>query len=156
MAAVEQREPTQEDAEYLAAHMRQADIDECAAASGQSPLEAVVNSIESSCECRTLLLCGEVAAIWGVVRLAEGHGLVWMLTTDAVGRHRDAFALAAQQTLPELLDRWPKLSSAMHGRNWRSLRWGERLGFRFDPPEPFGPHGELFHRFHVTKETLRV
>lgn len=150
------RDPTTDDIDHLASHMRKADIDECRAASGRSPLEAVVASVEASEEAHTLLLRGEVAAIWGVVRIDEFTGLVWMLTTDAVEKHRDAFDWAGQLVLPVLLTRWDRLVNAIKDDNTRALRWGERVGFRFGDRFTFGPEGATFVHFSVTKEDLRV
>ena len=43
---------------------------------------------------------------------------------------------------------YPKLVNYVDARNTASLRWLAGVGFTLDPPEPYGPAGLPFHRFH--------
>jgi hypothetical protein len=48
------------------------------------------------------------------------------------------------------------LVNAIDCRHVKAIRWGERLGLRFDEARPFGTAGLPFRQFAVKLEDLRV
>jgi hypothetical protein len=148
-------------ARELAPRMRQADVLEVQASGGYTPLAALLVSLERSEVARAALLDGVVACLWGVVPLRRSalHGRVggaWLLTSDLLERHPRAFWRHCRRELALLFERFDALTNAMDCRNVAALRWGWRLGFRFERPEPFGVEGRPFERFHLRREDLRV
>lgn len=145
----------------LAATMRDADLEELEAASGRNPLDILLDGLRVSAESWAVIYKGQVMAIWGVVpfrdyALTGRIGSVWMLTSDLVDKHPRVFWRACLDELPELLARWSGLFNWIHLRHMKALRWGSRLGFKFEPPAPYGSKGNLFVRFWIDKESLNV
>jgi hypothetical protein len=72
-------------------------------------------------------------------------GIVWLLTTGAVERHKRAFWAASKAVIPTLLERYPSLSAAIDARYDRALRWAARLGGDVRAAKPSGASGLPFH-----------
>ena len=142
----------------LGVGMREADRLEVRASTGRDPRDAVRESFEGSKEAWSLRIDGELICMWGVADiwddlLAQGVvGVVWMLTTDAIERHKGGFIKAAHEFFPTLFERWGTLVNAVDIRHEKALRWGERMGFVFLEPRPFGFEGRDFRLFTVTLE----
>lgn len=145
-----------EHAALLAPRMRPADAAEVKAALGMGPLAALRASIEASEVCCAAFFDGEIAAIWGCSprpSIIFGQvGDAWLLTSDVVDRHPVTFMRYCRRELRRMLRFYPVLSNAIDARHEQALRWGKRLGFRFDPPEPLGFEGRPFCRFTVSRE----
>jgi hypothetical protein len=132
------------DVMQLAEHMRAADRAEAWALGHQSPLEVVEESVTISDFAIATYLGGELAVIWGVNPVADGVGIAWALTTDAVDRHPVAFWRACREQLPTLRERYRGLVNAIDARYTQAIRWARRLGFHVAPPAPFGLEGLPF------------
>jgi hypothetical protein len=143
------------DAVELARRMRREDADEVEATGGFTPLEAILTSMRYSEEAWTATFDGEVAAMYGVARLARRNGAAWLLTSDLVERHAKTFWKACCRELPKLFERWDVLANAIDQRHEKAVRWARRLGFFLFPAEPYGAAGLPFHMFTVRKEDLR-
>jgi hypothetical protein len=158
--AVEHRAPTPEDIRYLAANMRQPDADEVRACRHEDFVTVLTQAVGESVEAHAVVIDGELASLWGVwatvVPIPGRVGVGWMLSTDCVDRRAKTWWGACKAIFPALLERWDVIISAIDIRHKQSLRWGARLGFKFDAIVPLGLDGQPFQWFRVTKEMLRV
>lgn len=140
--------------------MREADAREVRASSGKDDLHEIVDwAVSLSSSCWSVWFEGELGAIYGVVdvegaMLGPRVGVAWMLTTPVIERHARAFWKACHRYLPELFDEYDVLVNAIDVRHEKAIRWAERLGFRLEPPEPFGSDGQPFRRFTVRQSDL--
>lgn len=129
----------------LAPLMRAEDTAEVLASGGFSPFQALRSSMRHSKVCRTALVAGEVAAIFGAMADPEpGVGIVWMLTGQAVTKHPRAFLRACRPALAELHKDFPILWNAIDARYEAAIRWARWLGGEVLQPTPFGVSGLPF------------
>lgn len=136
--------------EAIADDMRQTDIDEVAASSGLSPLDALLGSVTASSsgyvvtdrDDKPVMIFG--AAPHG----APGVGVVWMLATN--GLQREAFHIAKQtrRYLAALHEQFTVLFNWIDDRNKPSMKWLEWGGFQVvDIDFNHGAEGRLFYQF---------
>lgn len=154
----------------VASRLRRADARELWAAGGHTPEQAVRESLR-----RSLEPGGRAWAVildnGGTARAAERHGALpamlfgvvpfsplsdtgapWMLATDLwddalAGGLNLTFARRCRRYLADMGRGFTRLENHVHAANHRAIRWLGWLGFRFDPPAPFGVRGEMFLRF---------
>lgn len=127
--------------------LRQADVNEVAAATGKAPEDALRESIDNSISCFVILHEGEVIAVFG---LSEGDGWVtpWMLATDNLVKHKRELLPVSRAVVSE----WSKdhyvLFNHVDSRNTSAILWLRWLGFHVhtdcpltlhDPAIPFLP-----------------
>jgi hypothetical protein len=156
VAEVTMRRPNGFDIAALAAQMRPADVDECFAASGHTPFEATLLSVEHSSECYAVYFGPDIACIWGVVDMGNGIGCGWLLTSATVDEQPRLFWTTCLALLPVILGNWDVLVNAIDCRHTQALRWAKRLGFRLEAPEAYGVGQVPFQTFTVTRGDLRV
>lgn len=155
MAKVTFRQPTAEDAHYLAAHMRQEDVHEIMASHGREPLEALQIGLRISA--LTSLAAeadGTPLVIFGLYQrvAVSGRGVPWLLGVDRSRLYVREFLEYGRQAVSEMLEVTSSLVNYVHHQNRLSIRWLRRLGFTLEPAQPFGLAGELFHRFHQERQ----
>lgn len=148
-------------AEMLAPLVRQVEVEEVAAVDGASPLAALVYGVERSDPAYTAFMGEDIAAMWGVV--PEGYsvlrgrvGAAWLLTAPIIERFPVLFMRGCRAEIPKLCALYGSLHNAIDVRHSQAIRWAERLGFRLDPPEPYGHAGRPARRFRLGEEALRV
>lgn len=146
----------------LSQNMREADRLEVLASTGKGPFLAAYESFNLSKESWALRIDGDLICVYGVAPLHEDtllvsdtSGIVWMLATEAIGRHKKAFLKLSKEVFPTLFERWGTLVNAVDVRHEKALRWGKRMGFVFGPSRLFGEEGLLFKPFTVTLEDHR-
>ncbi|GGE54422.1 hypothetical protein GCM10007276_34380 [Agaricicola taiwanensis] len=141
----------------IAPRMRAADVAEVWAAGRRSPHEALALSLEHATHASTVTLDGRPEMMFGVgaLCLATGHGVPWLLGTDAVVRHQMHFLREAQAELARMLQTYPVLRNLVDDRNSVSKRWLRWLGFTLFPPEPYGADGALFSPFELRVDHVR-
>ena len=145
----------------LSQNMRAADRLEVLALTGENSAEVAHDSFERSKETWAFRVGGELVCVWGVADIwgelldAGAVGVVWMLTTDAILRHKKSFFMAAKEFFPTLFDRWGTLVNVIDVRHEKALRWGKRMGFVFAEPRPLGVEGLDFQPFTVTLEDFQ-
>lgn len=145
--------PTQEAINHIAAHMRQADVVEVWASSHHTPLQSLMKGQELS-DLSTIITVDDTPVVMlGLVKrdILSGSGVVWMLATDDLVRHRVALSRTTEGVIDEMLHVCPRLCNMVHDKNKVSIAWLKRLGFTLDDPVPHGPEGEMFHRFHLER-----
>lgn len=138
----------------LAENIRDEDRVEIEASSGLPPLECIQRSLEWSTYARTLLLHGQVAAIYGLGPAPgqEHTGIAWAITSNVVSRHPKLFAQASREILAELLYRHPVLINAVDVRYAAAIRWLTWLGARWGAELDMGRDGEIFRVFSITRD----
>lgn len=122
------------DAEFVGAHLRAEDAEECRAASGLEPLPCTLRAFDSSRECYAIYvgrdkLQSTPAAVFGVVGTGEA-GTVWLLATDAIRGHALSIVLQAPLWLDHIARHYPAgLQSLADKRNALHIRWCQVTGF---------------------------
>jgi len=148
--SVEIRPATPDDAHALV--LRPSDRLEAEAWSHDPPATTVEHSIRQSSEAWAGLADGELVCVFGVapLSLVGVTGIPWLLGSVAIERHQRAFLRRNR----EFIDRWqadyPVLRNFVDARNTTSQGWLRWLGFRIDPPVPYGVSGLPFHPFERT------
>lgn len=139
------------DAERLAPRLRKADINEVAAASLLTPLEALEQGVKHSLVSWTCTIDDEIVCMLGVtpVSILNGIGCPWLLGSDLIDKHAGAFIKTSAAYIPRMLEAFPHLFNLVDARNKKSIRWLKRAGFLVHEPIPHGPHNMLFHPFEI-------
>ena len=134
----------------LAAAMRQAERDECAAY-GLTPLEGMRYAFDHAALAWTGRADGEPVCMFGVsaAALVAPEGRPWLLSTDGILPHQHAFLRRNRAYVGTMLQAFPRLADWVDARNAVSIRWLRWLGFTIRQAVPFGIHGELFHPFEM-------
>lgn len=124
---------TEDDAQYLASRLRQADVDEVDAAQEMfTPYGVLSTGVYRSRPCMTGLFDGIPAAMFGVTPIpASSSGLIWLLGTDAITDNWRPFLRASRPWLVELSLGYRSLLNAVDERNVAHVRWLQWLGFTF-------------------------
>ena len=139
-------EPLKTEHSRIAAHLRQADIDEINALNGLSPGAAVAYSIANSEKGAAVFIDGDLSAVFGISR-----GVIWLVGSDEINRHPVAFCRTSRRIFRTLCNGYPKLENCVDARNIPYLRWLQWLGFDISPPVDAG--GVSFH--HVVWEARK-
>lgn len=93
---------------------------------------------------------GKIACLWGVIppTMMSTRGYLWLLVTDEVAEHKFLFVRHSQLVVEEMLKKYSALYGYTKVGEWRSKRWLEWLGARFQPREgdaiPFEIEGRLW------------
>lgn len=141
-----------EDVEYVAKHMRQADIDEVGAL-GFSPLDALEKSYVLSLINFTLLSpvdqCPIAVCGVGASPLHPEWGAVWLLGTDGIQDNRMTFLRHSKAALDLLFEASGRklLYNYTHHKNALHHDWLRWLGFSFIRKVSLPPHGDNFIEF---------
>lgn len=136
--------------DYVAKHMRQADILEVKSSHGYAPHVALSKAVEKSDRCRVVIYNGTPVAIFGLCKGAviSGVGVPWFLGTDEVLKLGKSLTKYGKIVVNEMLSECSLLVNYVHVKNRLSVGWLRRMGFTMDEPQAFLHTGELFHRFH--------
>jgi hypothetical protein len=114
----------------LAPCLRRADLRELAAATGETPSDALGRLQRISSPCLSIL--GPDGAVWGmfgVVHGAFGAAEVWLLGADALVRSPRALLRGAAEWIPRLHESYRVLWCKVDARNGVHLRWLAWCGF---------------------------
>ena len=117
----------------IAAHLRQADIDEINALNGLSPALAVAYSIAYSERGAAVSIDGVLSAVFGVA-----HGVIWLVATDEISKHPVAFFRVSRRIFNDICNGYSKLENWVDARHSLSLRWLKWLGFNISTPFTVG------------------
>lgn len=140
---------TLEHADYVAANLRQAEIDELKALAGTEPLPSTRACVERSERAWAWLVDGEPAALFGVAsrNIIGDKGEPWLLTTDLVDRHPVRFLRSCAIAIENMKGSYPILENWVDARHTVCVKWLGWLGFTVHPARPYGVMGLPFHRF---------
>lgn len=141
---------TVEDIAYIAPRLRQADKNECLAATGSGPLGVLYQSLLMGDVTLTMRTPdGNRVGLCGVVPSAlDNAGVVWMCATDAILKHQIAFLRRSKAALEHLSTDYSLLYNCVDARNEVHIRWLKWMGFTFiKKHENYGAEKLPFYEF---------
>lgn len=152
--------PTDEDVAHVVANLREADRMEHHAQFGHHRYADGVrlSMLASDDVVVAVAASGEPVAVLGIVTVSALYavGCPWMVATDRAFAYRRAFIEAGRTYTAAMLEEFESLTNYVDVRNARAIAWLRRLGFQFEPAEPYGETGLPFHRFHIDREGFHV
>lgn len=138
------REATKEDVDYIADHLREADVIELRAAQYTDPAAAVRTGWGWSDWTNAVLVDDAPAILYGVAPTGKrGQGSPWMLATDGIHAIQRKFLIGSRGEVDRMRARYSVLINQVHRGNTLSIKWLKWLGFTLYP-EPAGPNGQFF------------
>lgn len=155
MITVELVAAEEADIEHVAAHLRDADRDECRAV-GRDGDRAVQRAAAAAFETMAGRINGVPICLFGI-GLPSLFGSVarpWMLGTDDVVDNPVVFVRHSKKVVAGWLVEYPFLENWVDERNHVSIAWLRWLGFTIDPAAPYGLRGEPFHRFWMRRPNV--
>ena len=134
---------------YVAANMREHDVQEIWAQSMSRPLDAVDYALKTSSHSWAGVHNDEPFALFGVspVSLIGGVGSPWLLGTDQVANVSKPFLRGCVEFIDAMREVYPTMVNYVDARNEVSIRWLKWLGFDILDAEPYGPFKQPFHKF---------
>lgn len=139
-----------EDIDTVAQDMRLEDIAEVDAAGGGTPYEGLKHGFDDSDECFTIVKNNNLAVgMFGYKVTYPGIcGVVWMLATNQLARHKYSFVRQTGQWLEHMHHHAPLLYNLVDARNLMHIKWLEWSGFNFvRRHDLFGPKNLPFIEF---------
>jgi hypothetical protein len=130
------RPATLEDALYVGERLRAADAAEVLLF-GFDGVQGVKCSLNASLIAECMLIDGEPVAMCGLgmEQLMSATGYPWLLSTEAVERHRIAYARAARRLVERAFTLVDRLENVVDPRYTRAIALLEWLGFTVEPEE---------------------
>jgi hypothetical protein len=146
---------TKQDAEYIAKHMRKADIEEIWASHHYTPEEAMAFTIEKTMFCLTVSVEGVPVVMFGVngESILGDRGIVWMLATDDIQKIAFRFVRHSKKFINLMQEFYPYMYNYVDSRNSTSIFWLKMIGAKIQDAQPHGVEGKLFHYFYFSKES---
>lgn len=148
--------PTPEAISEVARRMSGADADEVRACSGNTPEQALLDSIDRSDMALVFEVNGTPEAIFGVATTPGFVGLAspWLLATEEFRRNPRAVMQHSRDWIKSLNDNYGTLFNMVDARHTRALRWLRWLGFvplQLHPEYGVGrlPFYEMVRPYHV-------
>jgi hypothetical protein len=139
------REATQEDVDYVADHLRAADVHELSLSQPDEPAAAVKASFGYSNWTKCALVDGVPTVLYGVSPTDIPEcGTPWMLATNDIYKIKQEFLAGSKSEVDEMQLHYRFLFNQVHKDNKTSIRWLMSLGFAIDLT-PTGPHQEFFN-----------
>lgn len=143
MITLTTRKASLKDIKYIASRLREADLAEVAASTGETATTALTHGYEISTICNTVVTStGVPVAIYGVL----DTGGVWMLGTDDMKKYARSFLKQCTGIIDDLNKQFPLLYSYVDARNTLHIRWLKWVGFNFIARhENYGNEQRLFY-----------
>jgi hypothetical protein len=140
------------DVEFIAANLRNADVEEIHGSAGHRDCLAVMRTgAETSDLLWTIEVDGEPAGLFGVTP-ATGFGVPWMLGTPALERAPKQLTKLGRAYVRLMSQKYATLLNYVDARSLKSVYWLARLGFTVQKEtEPYGAFGLPFHRFGMQR-----
>ena len=126
------RRSTIADATYLASRLRQADLDEIKASSGDTPVASLERSIYVGVTTHTMIDPddGEPVGIFGLVETPDPTlAAVWAMATHKLFNNTKLFMRESRKWLEHVNDVYPVLYNYVDARNTIHIKWLQSLGF---------------------------
>jgi len=122
------------DAEYLAPRLRDADLSEIRAASGNDPLQSLLTSIHMGTSTFTMIDPddGQPVGIFGLTETDEPFAAsVWAMATPQLLKHPKLFMRESRAWVESVNDIYPVLFNYVDERNVVHIKWLQAMGFVF-------------------------
>lgn len=145
------RPTVREDCILLAKVLRKADLQEIEHGSALPPEAALLYSFAVSEYTYTVWLDDQIVMIFGVGGIDGTSGCPWMMASDLLLQIKRDFIKECRRFVDAMLDRYTNLENWVWAGNKIHIYWLEWMGFKIEPPAPFGINGEPFHRFHLKR-----
>ncbi len=145
------RKTIKKDCKILAVKMRQSDKNEIWSSHRATPIEALEQGLNESGDfCYTLLLNEEVVGIFGVNRVDNESGVVWLMGSNNMTSNKSGFYKVSKKYLRLFRKEFSLLFNYVDDRNKQTAKWLEKLGFSFIQQEPeFGEDKIPFNLFMI-------
>ena len=142
-------------ARQLAPNLRHDDAEEVFAATGYGADIVLPIALEFAGQATAAVDDEGVVCMWGVHKATtlSGVGHPWLLGTPRmVTKHRRTFRDLSLLIAENMRLEYDVLENFVDARNKISIRWLGWLGFKVEEtPQPYGPFGMPFHKFHWRK-----
>lgn len=136
----------------LLANVREADRIEFECIQGLSVADELASAISISEDARAFVRDGRVVAVFGCARYDDRIGVPWLISTEAVLKHRREFLRNCLIEIGHMRKRYAALINYTDARYALALRWMVWMGFDQQEAVPYGVNGELFHPFTMKGE----
>ena len=145
------RKTIKKDCKILAVKMRQSDKNEIWSSHTATPIEALEQGLNEAGDfCYTLLLNEEVVGIFGVNRVDNESGVVWLMGSNNMTSNKSGFYKVSKKYLRLFRKEFSLLFNYVDDRNKQTAKWLEKLGFSFIQQEPeFGEDKIPFNLFMI-------
>lgn len=102
---------------------------------GMTPEAALRHNFTISVDRWAMTSTDEVLAVFGVypLSLLNRTGEFWIVSSEAVERHRFSFARQCRSFLPTLMTNWSELRGLLEHNRCDVLRWAQWLGVKTTP-----------------------
>ena len=139
------------DVKEVLARLRVGDSQELEALDmGMEPAEALCLATAQSVESRAVFVDGEPVAISGVTDKGNGVGSPWLVGTDAISEHPEAFKAALVDLVGLYFTLFHRLENVIDVRQSGHIRCLKMLGFTVEEARPF--RNGMFHFFHMERQ----
>jgi len=138
-----------DDVQEIAPQLRQVDIDEIAATSGNSPLASLTHGLNISDHCKIARADGKPLCMFGIGRptFMSDEGVIWLLGTDLLVDHSIRFLRQCAEEVDIIAKDYRVIYNHCDARNTVTLKWLKWLGFTIENAVPYGIYGLAFHPF---------
>ena len=131
------RKTIRNDCLVLSKKMRQTDRNEIWSSGRFKPLEALMEGYNLSKDnCYTLLLDMDIVGIFGVNRVDNKSGVVWLMGSDNLTKYKKEFYKISKEYLELFLKEFKTVFNYVDERNKTTTKWLKKLGFSFIGREP--------------------
>lgn len=143
------RRATKADALYIAENLREADRQEVLAASGGDPRIILPALVDPRWETLCAGMGDTPVVLFGCHEVYENPdvGVIWMLSTPVINRHRRLFMRCARRFVDVFHKRHTVLTNFIDARNTVHIRWLKLLGFKMLRRVPYGAQSLPFIEF---------
>lgn len=135
--------------------MRECDIEELRAATGDSPLQALLKSCQMSSHKWAIMGVGgdEAIGLFGVARVnpLTDKGAPWLLATPELEKEFIPFLRNSRKYVQTMLSEHSFLENWVDARNLTSIKWLRFCGFQLRDPVLYGREMRPFHRFTMRR-----
>ena len=141
----------------LAENMREEEIREIYAASGEGPYSAISQALQVSEEAHAAVDDdGTLLAITGVIPWSglwvRTTAVPWLLTTQALPSRPRNLLRGTKIFVDKWKDTFPVLFNHVDARYEQSVRWAKWAGFTVHPAVPYGFLGLPFHKIEIRND----
>jgi len=142
-----------DEADAIAAIVRQADIDELCEGLGLDLPFALRQCFGGSLKASKIVVGDEIVAVFGDAAhdIKQSIGVPWLISTIHVEKRAKGFLKVCKPEVAEMLTRHDTLINYVDERNTQAIRWLKWLGFQFGAAVPYGPKGFPFLPFQLIR-----
>ena len=136
------------DAHYLSANLRDSDVREIWDSDNITPEEALLQGLDQSIFCCTILN-GSPLAMFGIVpeTVLGNKASIWMLATEGLSKINIKVIRDSKHFIKIMLAYFPYLHNYVSNDNKESIKWLKFCGAKIKEPEVYGKEKKLFRYF---------